>query len=76
MCKTLFGISVCKTQKKGGNIYGRNMERYNRWLSLEICIATFLYIQIVNNLWDKKVAACVNFIPRACVYFIPSLFIN
>lgn len=30
MCKTLFDISVCKTQKKGGNIYGRNMERYKR----------------------------------------------
>ena len=30
MYKTLFGKGVCKTQKKGGNIYGRNMERYKR----------------------------------------------
>ena len=22
--------------------------------------------------WDEKVAACVNFIPRACVYFTPA----
>lgn len=30
MCKTLFGKGVYKIQKKGGNIYGRNMERYKR----------------------------------------------
>ena len=30
MYKTLFGISVYKIQKKGADIYGRNMERYKR----------------------------------------------
>ena len=40
---------------------------------MEICIATFLYIQIVNNPWDKKVAACVNFTPACMRAFYPEL---
>ena len=39
-----------------------------------VCLADFSIYSNSEQTWDKKVAVCVNFIPRMRVCFTPRLF--